>query len=378
MIKLPTSYRGKLDRGTLVTINISDLHFGAIAPDVQYGIIKEQFINEIKRLPMIDLICIIGDIFERKVMADSDVAMYASLFIEDVREVAINVGATVIVIKGTAQHDADQLKLFYHYLNDPEFDIRIVETIKFEYVKNVKILCIPELYGVEEQIYSNLLFESGMYDMCLMHGTFEGVVYGNNAGAGRLFVAQDFINCLGPIMCGHVHTGGCFARDLYYCGTPIRYKFGEEEEKGFIILLYNLDTREYYPHFIPIHSFRYVTVNLDHLVNSDPSVIVKEIEALKADGIDHLRIEITSQIPSETIGVIKEYFHNDKTIKFKQQTQTGLKEDKKEANALTEEYSYIFDKTMSPYEILARFINSKQNEIILTADKIKELVEEDI
>ena len=57
-------------------------------------------------------------------------------------------------------------------------DLRIVENIRFEYIKGMKILCIPELYGLDEDIYRQFLFFSGLYDMCFMHGTIKGAIYG--------------------------------------------------------------------------------------------------------------------------------------------------------------------------------------------------------
>ena len=40
----------------------------------------------------------------------------------------------IVLIHGTYQHDADQLKLFYHYLEDPTIDMRIVTNIQMEYI----------------------------------------------------------------------------------------------------------------------------------------------------------------------------------------------------------------------------------------------------
>lgn len=69
--------------------------------------------------------------------------------------------------------------------------------------------------------------------MCFMHGTIEGAIYRDMVGQSRLFTIDDFINCRGPIISGHVHTGGCFNSYFYYTGSPLRWKYGEEETKGF-------------------------------------------------------------------------------------------------------------------------------------------------
>ena len=123
-------------RGILKQAHIADLHFTVknIPPKVHYEILKEQFINKLIDLPL-DLISVDGDIFDRKFMSNTDSVMYASMFIGDLVQLCKTKKITLFLIKGTDGHEADQLKLFYHYLKDPDIDIRIIETIRFEYAK---------------------------------------------------------------------------------------------------------------------------------------------------------------------------------------------------------------------------------------------------
>ena len=84
-----------------------------------------------------------------------------------------------------------------------------------------------------------------------------------------------------------------------------------------MIVGYDLDSRMYIPYLIPIHSFRYITVNIDHIIDSEPDKIIKFIDDLKSNGIDHLRLEITDTIPDEKYNILKEYYVLQKDIKFK-------------------------------------------------------------
>lgn len=363
----------KIDkRGSVIIVGIADLHFGVIDPKTQYDILYEQFIKEIDKLPIIDVITILGDIFDRRVMSDSDAAMYSSLFIHEVREVAIKKNATVVIIMGTRQHDADQLKLFYHYLNDPEFDIRIIENIKFENIKGMRVLCIPELYGVDENIYQNFFCNAEGYDICFAHCAFEGAIY--SSGSARMFNMDDFKLCRGPILSGHVHVPGCHAKDFYYSGSPLRWRFGEEQEKGFMIVLYDLDSRMYLPYLIPIHSFKYTTINIDHILDSEPEQIIKYIDELKIQGIDHLRLEITDPISTEKMNILKEYYVTNKSIHFLKKDNLIEKETQQKDIDEFEEYKYLFDKTLSSYDKLAIYINSRQNDMIFSGDSIKQVL----
>lgn len=371
------SIERKENRGNRVIVSTADLHFGSIDPKITYQILKEQFISKIMLLPKVDIIAIAGDIFERKYMANSDPITYATLFMGELMQVAKEKNASVIVVMGTREHDADQLRLFYHYRNNPEYDIYIVEQLQFVYTKGMQILCIPELYGLPEEQYDIVLNHS-FYDMCIMHGTIKGSVYGDNVKEGRLFTIDDFKYCTGPIISGHIHTGGCFDSDFYYTGSPIRYKFGEEGAKGFLILLYDLDSRRYYMHLEPIESFRYDTISIDQLLLSDPKEVVEYINNLKEkEKIDYLRIEISPSYPQEHIEILKTYFRNRQDIKFKIDKNKKINDEiENKESELYNQYSYIFDPNLSEFEILARYINDKEGYIIVEADTIKKLMED--
>lgn len=368
----------KVQRGVLSMIHLCDLHFGVIDPKVEFDIIEEQILSQIEKMPILDIISINGDLFHRKYMSNTGPILYGSLFLSRLRNIAIKKNATVIIIAGTREHDAGQLQLFYHYLDDPEFDIRIVETIQFEYVKGSKILCIPELYGLDESIYRKYLFESELYDMCFMHGTIKGAVYGDTVGQSRLFNIDDFRNCLGPIISGHVHIAGCYNQYFYYGGSPIRWKFGEEEEKGYLVVLYDLDKGYHYAHMMPVYSFRYDTINIDELMTQDPKDVIQYINTLKEkENIDHLRIEFSEKFPTDNLELLKSYYQNNGRIKLKlnKSKNQSVSEDMIDTS-IVDQYGYIFDSNMSPYDILARYINEQENSKVISADIIKELMEE--
>lgn len=369
-------------RGITLQAHISDIHFGVMDAETEYNILKEQFIDRIKDIPL-DIISIDGDLFNKLDMSNTDAVLYASLFVADIVNICkINrqngINTVFVLLMGTKNHDAGQLRLFYHYLNDPDIDIRIVENIQFEYINGMKILCIPELYGISEEIYHQFFWESGQYDMCFMHGTIEGAVYGDNAGESMVFKPSDFGNCLGPVIAGHVHPGGCFHSFMYYNGSPIRWSFGEEGPKGFQMVLYDLDTRYYYVHLEQIASFRYDTISIDQLLTSDPKDVIDYINALKdKENIDYLRLKCRVNADNQdSIKIIQEYYRTNKTIKFKLEKMLGPDEKSldEQTSEMYERYKYIYDKSMSPYDILARFIQDNEPDIIISGEDIKQLI----
>ena len=364
----------RIKRGNLVEVHMADIHFGAIDAKTQFNIIKEQVLDVIANLPILDIIFINGDLFDRKFTADTPAIMYANMFFSAIREIAINKNATVVLLYGTAGHDADQLKMFYHYLKDPLFDLRIVETIKFEYIKGAKILCIPELYNLDERLYNEYLFYSGHYDQCVLHGTIDGA--GIPSNGARLFTINDFCNCKGPIIAGHIHICGCYNKYFYYTGSILRWKYGEEQEKGFMVVLYDLDSRQHYAHMIPVYSFRYDTINIDDILLNDPKEVIDYINNLKTvQCIDHLRIEFTDNIAAENMEIIRNYYRNNNTIKLHMKKQKPKNEI--EVSEVANQYHYILDDNLSEFEIMARYINERENAAVITADEIIALMKED-
>ena len=365
-------------KGVSFQVHISDIHFGIIDPKTEYEILEEQFINRIKGLP-IDCVSIDGDLFDRLFASNTDATLYANLFFRDLYNICVEnksngINTVLVLLMGTRNHDSDQLRLFYPYIDDPNIDLRIVEKIQFEWINGCRVLCIPELYNISDEEYDYYLYKSGQYDMVFMHGSIEGAIYDNKMQESKMFVPEDFCFCNGPVIAGHVHTGPNIHGFCFYNGSPIRWNFGEEEVKGFQVVLYDMDTRYYYVHKEPIYSFKYNTISIDDILMCDPKKIVDHINNLREkENIDHIRLKCISNIDTQnTINILKEYYRLDKTVKWKITKEEDLVKEAMDnkTKELYDQYSYFFNKSMSAYEILARFVNDSQSDIIVTADQI--------
>ena len=363
-----------------IEVHIADLHFGAMNPENQYKILKEQFLSVIEEMNKVDIVSINGDIFDHKFMANSDAIMYACYFIDALVRICQAKNATLLIISGTFEHDSDQLKMFYPYCNlDSGVDVRIIEQVQFEYIKGKRILIIPELYGKGEEYYSKFLYNSGLYDACYMHGTFAGTIFGKDEPSldsprEPIFSMDHFINCLGPIISGHNHTPGCHSVYFYYCGCPYRWKFGEEEDKGFIILLHNIETREHMIHFEPIKSFRYDTVNLDEMLTGDPKRIIEYLDNLQKNGVDHVRVQFTIN-KDDVISILRNYYRTSSSVKIDTNFKNDkVKEDIKNLDTKYKEYSYLMDKC-DPETKLANYMNQKEGHVFMSAQELKEFLQ---
>ncbi len=370
----------RVEKGLIISAQIADIHMGAIDPKTQYEIIRDQIVNVLKGLPKLDIISLNGDLFDHKVQTSSEIFRYTNMVIEEFVNVCRERNAVLVIIEGTARHDANQLSAFSNYLLDNTVDVRIVENIQFEYIKGLKVLCIPELYGLEESIYIKYLFESGIYDYCFMHGTIKGSIYGDTVGNGRLFTIEDFTNCTGPIFAGHVHTPGCFDKHFYYSGTPIRYKHGEEETKGFFIVAHDLESGFYNCHFQEVKSFKYTTIIMEELISNDPKDIINRIDELKRiNGIDNIRIIFDMDIPSMSKSIINNYYRNNKDviIKYSDIEKEKIKKETEDKDEL-KEYSFILDDSYTDEEKFVMYCNAQKGEEFITVEELKSILSVEI
>ena len=305
-----------------VEIHIADIHFGSIDSRKQFEILNDQFLRPISTIDF-DILSIDGDIFDKKLLANSDAVMYAMEFVRICTEFCIARQATLIIIAGTESHDAGQLKLFYGYKDDDRLDIRIVERAQFEYAQGLKILCVPEEYGRGEAYYRALLDD--VYDTAFIHGTVVGSVYGAskedlNSSRYPVFSIDSFAGCRGPIICGHVHKAMCLNGYIYYCSNPIRYRFGEEEEKGYCIVIHDRTTNAHNLTFLPIKSFRYDTISIKALEYTDPNQIIQHLDNLLANGIDNIRIDFSDINEPAAQKIIEQYYATNQNVAIKRYT----------------------------------------------------------
>ena len=102
--------------------------------------------------------------------------------------------------------------------------------------------------------------------------------------------------------------------------------------------------------------------------------IIKYINDLKEkEGIDYIRLRcVSNQDTQNTLELLKEYYRLDKTVKFKLEKEKSMdiRSMDEHSKTLYDQYSYFFNRSMSPYDILARYINESQSEVIVTADQI--------
>ena len=362
-------------------ISISDIHFGVLDPVYMYNNLQEQFVKRIAQVDF-DILAICGDLFDGKFMSNNIIISYALSFIDNLVNMCRDKKATLILIEGTPSHDSGQFKLFYHYLSDPSVDVRIIETPQFIWAQGLRLLCIPERYGLPEEFYRQLLFFSGSYDMCFLHGTFRGSFSGseistlNNNGKAPIFALSSFCNCMGPIIMGHYHISGCYESYAYYNGSAFRYQFGEEQEKGFLATVYNPVTRYHITQLVPIISLKYMTISIDDIINNDPKMIIDYIKNYQlTNGADYVRVQFNTT--NENMNIVQQYFRTDPTIVL-QELNRRTRIVSQANQVITEQnamYSYLTDPNISDYQKFVMYMNQQENCEFMTVDELISILE---
>lgn len=359
-----------------IEAHIADIHFGVINPVIQLNILQEQFIRKIEPLNL-DIISVDGDLFDKKFLANNEVITCVNLFIKSLIELSVKKNCSLILIHGTESHDAHQFNLFYQYKDYPGLDLHIIEQTQFINIKGKRILCIPEEYNKGKEYYK-LFFRQQEYDACYLHGTFVHSIYGKdieNLDSNRepVFSMKNFWRCKGPIIAGHVHIAQCLEKHFYYTGSPIRWMFGEEQPKGFLILLHNIETCQYHIHFEEIKSFRYDTVDLDALLIKDPNEVIKYLEELHKEGIDHIRIQIKKY--TDNLPIIREYFRNASWIKIDDKTRMlRALEKNNEAIKKYDGLDFLVDPKLDEYTKFVMYVNHQEGEEFISVNELKKIL----
>lgn len=362
---------------TVIEVHIADIHFGAVDPESEFDILRDQFLNHISKLKF-NILSIDGDLFDKKYLVSSPAATYAMRFVLDCVELCKRNHATMIIISGTESHDAGQLSLFYGLTYRDDIDFRIVEKLQFEYAQGLKILCVPEEHGRSDEYYIDKLKED--YDTAFIHGTVVGSVYGANKYAlangskPPVFNMEAFSGCRGPIIAGHVHKAACYENYIYYVSNPVRYKFGEEEEKGYSIVIHG--PKGHFYKFMPIKSYRYDTVNAKDIQYTDPQQLVQYLDNLKANGVDFVRLDFLDIDDKIAQDLLIRHYADDPRVTIKKYDSESRSREVTAAsqNSKYAEMKFLIDDNADGYTKFVQFVNYEERKQIITIDQLKMLL----
>jgi len=198
---------------------------------IEYAV--EQLLNTIKKTTPLFVI-LAGDYFNSRMNADSKTYKKAINYLIEFKKYC----KYLIVIKGTHSHDADMLDILKEF-NKLDSNILYFDKFTLKEIENIKFAFIPEEYPENFKEYYAPLFQEKV-DYIIGHGMIEGAKL--HEGIVNKFIkdlkwnAKRLSENSKYTIFGHVHLPQQLESNVFYVGSLARFKFGEEHDKGFIII----------------------------------------------------------------------------------------------------------------------------------------------
>lgn len=355
----------------LIMLYVGDLHFGAYKSESRfYNEIEKIFYSKVEELNTnLDYVIISGDIFHRILSQNEEAGINASKFILKMNNYSILYDFKLLILRGTRNHDFNQLEPFRRLeVTNPNIKFFNTVDIYNDTDKNLSFLILPEEYvSNPEEYYKPYLDldEDEKYDFIFGHGTMDFAGYTEHlieseksVKSAITFKSKEFKNLTyGCTLFSHIHIG-IESNNVYYPGSFSRFSFGEEEEKGFFEVHYDLETLETELIFIEnTLAPTYVTLDLD-TIDKDIKDISKYINEMKSQ-YDYIRIiaENVSNDEELNVEMLKEYSIKDKSLKVEVKNRIRKNEE-------DSQYDYISKRELDIQHTIQRFIKEKNNENI--------------
>ncbi len=375
---------------------IADLHWGAMDAKIQSS--QYEFIFDIIRemRDRIDMLVIAGDYWDSRMFLNSASTINGINWMHKLIDTCKENGVSKFrIIRGTLEHDNDQLETFRYLEEDDEF-FRIFVTNTVEEIDGIRIMYCPD-ENMTHEVYIEKYVDNFIKfpDIGIFHGNLDDVMPSiavESAKKSNTLVFENrFYHELisGPMIAGHWHIGQRIERWIYV-GTPDCWKFGEDDEKGVMFISYDPDNKSFfYRKILNPNSIIYYEYVLDTSFYSgidDVRSVISFIQDKKKyyeKNDRKYRIAVIIEIRDDKseneqiISCMKAYADSTKFVKIVTKNKMQLKrkkEEQKRTNELNEKYSFVKDDKLSRSEKIRRCIKSKYPDDDITEQEIFSII----
>ena len=372
---------------------ISDIHVGAMDLNTLYNEYTELFINRIKKDNKLDFVIVCGDFFDHKFYLNDNSAKMSYKMLKDLIEVCKDKDIPLRFVYGTESHECNQ----YDIMNVMKIYDN-VKVIKFvseeELLPDLNILYLPEEHVNNiDEYYSKYLSNYNKYDYVFGHGVIREVmtdlsVHIDNKSDDKrkrtkVFNTKELDKiCKGEVYFGHYHINIETDDKFFSIGSFSRWKYGEEERKGFYEIEYNIDKEKYSHKHIEntlAKDYKTIRIGYNNEVFTNEDKLKESIDGfnnmIKREAYDNIRVifNIPSDIeqPESTINYIKETLKKNDNIKVEivnGYIDEKRKLQKEKVNETNQLYSFIFDKNLPLEDKTSKFISITYNKEISSSD----------
>ena len=358
---------------------IGDIHFGYYPAELLYKEFK-LVINSITK--DIDVVFIAGDYFDTKLSLSSKHSIYAIKTFCDILDKCEQTNTKLRMIRGTASHDPEnQLVNLSSIAKSSKVDFKLYLTVgEEELFPDFNVLYVPEEYMENKDEYYKEFFNK-KYQCIIGHGMFEETNYVTNKTLNMKkypVFNSEFIEkiCDGPIIFGHIHKSQKIRNRIMYTGSFTRSRYGEEEDKGFVISTYETENNSTdFKFIINDKATKFDTVSIldtseifSLLLNEQIQFIKEMISTYKKDKL-RIKINIPKNYDNTKVFIdsVTTVFGNMENVDIviMDNTKEETKQKTKEiVDKLMLKYNFIFDKSISYEEKIQQFIYNKKGEKI--------------
>jgi len=353
---------------------IADIHFGSVNSKSLTNQLDEYFFKKIKNKKF-DLLVIAGDLLDHKLSFNSESSKSCIEFLNKLVLLSKKNKFSIRIIKGTKNHDLDQLNNFLYLQKRTDIDFKIINNVQDEIINNTRILYVPEEYMEDpKEYYKDYFYNNNEYDICFGHGTFNHCEFVNKTieserpiSNAPIFSYKQFNKLVkGPVLFGHIHIASSYRNKIFYVGSFSRWKYGEEKNKGF--MSFNIDDEDNYEvKFIknPLADL-YITKNLSEIINLKAKNLENEIENIKKykeeNNIQNLRIVMDNDFYDKVDkNIIKKYFLNLEDDNIKISSSNQVQRTRSDNSENETKYSFIFNKKFSLAKIISEYLRIHDN-----------------
>lgn len=372
---------------------ISDIHVGAMDLETLYNEYTELFINRIKKDNKLDFVIVCGDFFDHKFYLNDNAAKMSYKMLKDLIEVCKDKDIPLRFVYGTESHECNQ----YDIMNVMKIydNVKVVKFVSDEeLLPNLNILYLPEEHVNNiDDYYDKYLSNYNKYDYVFGHGVIREVmtdlsVHIDNKSDDKrkktkVFTTKELDNiCKGEVYFGHYHINIETDDKFFSIGSFSRWRYGEEERKGFYIVECNTDKEKYSHEYIEntlAKDYKTIRIGYNNEVFTNEDKLKESIDGfnnmIKREAYDNIRVvfNIPSNIehPESTINYIKETLK--KSDKIKVEIVNGYIDEKRKiqkekVNETNQLYSFIFDKNLPLEDKASKFISITYNKEISSND----------
>lgn len=193
----------------------------------------------------IDILSIVGDLFDREVPFGSEEVTPISACLIRLLRYCERHDVLLVVLYGTPSHDRKQSRRFQDWIDELNIDVEFIyaDKLSIEYIPKfgINVLFVPDEWRTDVAVtlseVKELMAQRGLdkVDFAFMHGCFPHQLPPIDAVQAKAHSSQAYLELVRhQIFIGHHHTFSVFDRIVSH-GSLTRLAQGEEGPKGYVV-----------------------------------------------------------------------------------------------------------------------------------------------